>query len=334
MRRFTKLLLCFVACFCVVSIFATPVFATNQDPNIVDTTFFGNLQDDGKGCGVYTIINLVINILTWGIGIAAILGIAISGILYLTAKGNQEQVVKSKRRIVEIVIGLAAYAVLYVALGFLLPGGNFNTSGQCATTDKSSSTYGKTNPWRTKVSDKNDGAKTKGSSSGGGSSSTSDTSVDGYRKKINDTALAYAWGLNQHSNSTKKPKSAFKTAWVQYKKQYDTGDSCHRNYGKSCGSFASTVLVAAGVDANTIKKKNYANNLQSYMSKSKKWKEISSPKAGTVGLKYNGSGQWHVKIFVEYNGKVRAAEASHCDFWGRISSGTGRTTHVYQYVGP
>ncbi|MBR3246428.1 hypothetical protein IKF87_00895, partial [Candidatus Saccharibacteria bacterium] len=69
----------------------------------VATTFFGNLQDDSKGCGVFMVLNFIIDMLTFGIAIAAAIGIGIAGITYLTAKGNVAQATKAKRRIYEII---------------------------------------------------------------------------------------------------------------------------------------------------------------------------------------------------------------------------------------
>ncbi|MBP5647763.1 hypothetical protein J6X04_00505, partial [Candidatus Saccharibacteria bacterium] len=73
-----------------------PAFATD---GIIETSLWGPIQDDGNGCGVYMILNLILDILTYGVGIAAIIGISISGITYLTAKGNEQQTIKAKRRI-------------------------------------------------------------------------------------------------------------------------------------------------------------------------------------------------------------------------------------------
>ena len=53
------------------------VSATDSSASIVETTFFGNLQDDGKGCGVYTILNMVVDILSVGVGILGVVGITI-----------------------------------------------------------------------------------------------------------------------------------------------------------------------------------------------------------------------------------------------------------------
>ena len=60
--------------------------------------------------------------MTAGIGILATIGIVISGVQYLTAGDNEDQVKKSKRRIFEIIIGLAAYALIAALLTWLLPG--------------------------------------------------------------------------------------------------------------------------------------------------------------------------------------------------------------------
>lgn len=77
-------------------------------------------SDDGVMC----ILNLVIDIMTAGIAILGVIGIAIVGIQYLTSSGDEAKARKARTRMTEIVIGLAVYAVMYVALKFLLPGFN------------------------------------------------------------------------------------------------------------------------------------------------------------------------------------------------------------------
>ncbi len=115
-------------------IFQQNVFADSS--NIVETNFFGNIKDDDNGCGVYTILNLVINILSIGIGLLAIIGVTIVGIQYLTAKDSTEQTKKAKNRMFEIVIGLIAYAALYAGIQFLLPGGFLNNSSCSVISDE------------------------------------------------------------------------------------------------------------------------------------------------------------------------------------------------------
>ena len=97
----------------------------------IETTLYGTLQDDSEGCGIFMILNLIVEILTWGIGILTLIGLLVSGIMYMSAKGDPERVIKAKRRIVEILIGVAMYATLWTLLNFLLPGGQFTISTQC-----------------------------------------------------------------------------------------------------------------------------------------------------------------------------------------------------------
>ena len=81
---------------------------------------------DGPDCaildcnqGIDGVLNLVVNILTIGVGILGVVGITIVGIQYLTAGGNEEKTRTAKRRLFEIVIGLAVYAVMYALLNWL-----------------------------------------------------------------------------------------------------------------------------------------------------------------------------------------------------------------------
>ena len=120
---------------------STP-YQSNYD-GTVDTNFFGTVKEDGSGCGVFMITNLIVEILTYGVAIISVIGISIAGITYLTAKDDIGQTVKAKRRVSEIVIGLAAYAILYAALNFLLPGGHFNTDQTCSSTTDTSITQQK-----------------------------------------------------------------------------------------------------------------------------------------------------------------------------------------------
>ena len=77
--------------------------------------------DDGQGGEVIRILNLVVSILTIGIGILGVVGITVVGIQYLTAGGSEEKTRKAKRRLFEIVIGLVAYVLIYALLSFLIP---------------------------------------------------------------------------------------------------------------------------------------------------------------------------------------------------------------------
>lgn len=127
-----KLITTITACVLGLSVAtATPVVATSS-PAMPLTTFgvdaailtgCANAEDgSGSGQGILCVLRLVINIMTIGVGILGVIGITISGIQYLTAGGSEEQTRKAKRRIFEIVLGLAVYAISYLLLQFFLPG--------------------------------------------------------------------------------------------------------------------------------------------------------------------------------------------------------------------
>ena len=81
---------------------------------------------DASSTGLWGVLLLAINILTAGIGITAIGGVVYGSILYTSAGGSQEQVKKAMGIITNVVIGVIAYALMYSALNFLIPGGLFN----------------------------------------------------------------------------------------------------------------------------------------------------------------------------------------------------------------
>jgi len=75
--------------------------------------------------GVMGLLGLVLDIMSAGVGIVAVGGIAYGALLYTTAGGSQEQVKKAIGIIQNVIIGLVAYVSLYAFLQFLLPGGIF-----------------------------------------------------------------------------------------------------------------------------------------------------------------------------------------------------------------
>ena len=73
--------------------------------------------------GIENILKLILNILVYGLGAAATLGVIIAGIMYMTARDNEAQVAKAKTRLYEVVVGLVAWALMYAVLNWLIPGG-------------------------------------------------------------------------------------------------------------------------------------------------------------------------------------------------------------------
>ena len=104
------------------SLFTAPAFAdTCQDG--VPTAILGEggcfNTGSGEDEGINHVLNLVVDIMTIGIGVLGVLGITIVGIQYLTAGGSEEKVRKAKRRMFAIIIGLVVYVLIYAILQFL-----------------------------------------------------------------------------------------------------------------------------------------------------------------------------------------------------------------------
>lgn len=79
-----------------------------------------------ESSSIYNILISVLNILTVGVGIAAIGGLGYGALLYTTAENKPEQVKKAIGIMTNVVIGLVAYALMYLFLNFLIPGGIFS----------------------------------------------------------------------------------------------------------------------------------------------------------------------------------------------------------------
>lgn len=130
---FRKLSLAIVTIFMGGFLTAAPVFAECPE-GCVPVSIIGNATGtNGENCncptgsngeagGIEGTLKLVVNIMSVGVGILAAIGIAVVGIQYITAGGNEEQTRKAKRRMFEIVIGVLAYVLLYALLSWLLPG--------------------------------------------------------------------------------------------------------------------------------------------------------------------------------------------------------------------
>ena len=111
----------------VMNIVTSPrVFAASCE---VKTSVLGDngcVNGAEDGSAIFSVLNIVLQILTYGVGIVGTFGIVITGIQYMTAKDNAGQLAAAKTRMIAIIIGLVAYAVLWAFLQWLLPGGLFS----------------------------------------------------------------------------------------------------------------------------------------------------------------------------------------------------------------
>lgn len=109
-----------VACLGLIGLIFSPntfaAYCSGVDTAILDC------EEGGDG-GIFYVLSLILNIMTIGVGILAVIGISWMGIQYLTAGGDITRTVKAKRRLFEIVIGLVCYASMFGLISWLLPDG-------------------------------------------------------------------------------------------------------------------------------------------------------------------------------------------------------------------
>ncbi|HSW91907.1 MAG TPA: hypothetical protein VLG09_04635 [Candidatus Saccharimonadales bacterium] len=79
-----------------------------------------------QNSGIWAILLLVLNIMTAGVGVLAVGGIVYGSIMYASAADKAEQTKKAMSIITNVVVGLIAYALMYLGLNFLIPGGIFS----------------------------------------------------------------------------------------------------------------------------------------------------------------------------------------------------------------
>lgn len=106
-----------------VPLFATPVLA--QCGGAKETAIIKCTEGAGEGAIIY-LLRYVVQLMTYGIGILAVGGVILAGIMYASAGGSQEQTKKAKMMLFNIAIGLIAYAFMFAITNFLIPGGVFN----------------------------------------------------------------------------------------------------------------------------------------------------------------------------------------------------------------
>lgn len=78
-----------------------------------------------KENGVWALLMIALNIMTAGVGILAVGGIAYGAALYASSADKPEQAKQGMTFIKNVVIGLVAYGLMFIILNFLIPGGIF-----------------------------------------------------------------------------------------------------------------------------------------------------------------------------------------------------------------
>lgn len=254
-----------------------PEISESTYDGTVDTNLFGTIQDN-DGCGVYTTLSFILNIMSIGVGIAAVIGIALSGITYLSAKSDVARTTKAKRRILEIVVGVAIYSVIYALLAFLVPEFNPELKECVPLTEEQKAALQAEREAKQAANSQQNSNKTTNSSSSSSSSSSSEATNSNIGQRIIDAGLTIAKKIT----SAKNPKFVYSNSNVSstFAKAY------RKNRKTNCALYVSWVLqevglfksgqriwlnrnVINGASANAIKKSNKFSI--SYPNKSIDW---------------------------------------------------------------
>lgn len=99
-----------------------PAYAV--DCSILPKSICDNADNKDQNNGsIILILKWVLTIMTGLVGIAAVGGVIWAGIMYTSAGEKADQVKKAKEVIINVVIGLVAYGLMFIALNWIIPGG-------------------------------------------------------------------------------------------------------------------------------------------------------------------------------------------------------------------
>ncbi len=306
------------------------------------------MEDDKNGCGVFMILNLVLDFLSFGVAILGAIGIAIAGVQYLTASGNQAQAKKSRTRLFQIIIGLALYATLYVGINWLLPGGKLNSNSTCSTISDQELANIKQQEAAKKQAAKNNSSSTSNSKTNSSSSSNSGANKGDatclknaakvakeagicnektIAERIAKTAELLAWPLGSptknHKQKGGKPTPAYKKAISETIKFPKNQLQYKYTKGVSCSVFTAAVVRSTGYD----KKFPYSvTGANSHAKSSKKWQKVSPSKAvrGDIFAFKNNN---HILI---YGGKKGS---KHLWYQANLGRSSGNGDYGYAFYG-
>lgn len=100
----------------------------------VDTNLFGKVCDYCDGGAMYKVLAECVEIITYAIGAAAIIGIIICGIMYITSGGDVAHQTKAKQRLYQTVVGILCYGIFFTFMEFIIPGGVIGSTTDNTTT--------------------------------------------------------------------------------------------------------------------------------------------------------------------------------------------------------
>lgn len=107
------------------SVFVAAQPAAAVECSILPTDVCSKANDGTTSGGVFSFLKWVLVIMNALVGVAAVGGVIWAGILYTSAGDKADQVKKAKTIIIDVVIGLVAYGLMFLALNWIVPGGVF-----------------------------------------------------------------------------------------------------------------------------------------------------------------------------------------------------------------
>lgn len=115
-KNFYILLGCFFSMFEAASVFA---YDFNEDSGLSDTAK-GTGHTEMGATDIDSIISIIVNTVLSFLGVIFLLLMIYGGYLWMTAGGNEQQMEKSKKLIVESIIGLIVVVAAYAISWFVI----------------------------------------------------------------------------------------------------------------------------------------------------------------------------------------------------------------------
>ena len=100
-----------------------PADPTNSDCATILKAFCPPDGDNGQA--LIALFKFAINLLAAGVVIAGAVGIVVCAVMWLTARDNEAQVARAKKRLVEVVIGMIIFIMIDAIINLLLGGANW-----------------------------------------------------------------------------------------------------------------------------------------------------------------------------------------------------------------
>ena len=85
-----------------------------------------DVSGDVSNSGIFKLLIEALKILSALVGVVAVGMFIWAGILYSSGDANSQRVSQAKTVMINTTIGIVAYALMYLALNWLIPGGVFN----------------------------------------------------------------------------------------------------------------------------------------------------------------------------------------------------------------